>query len=309
MSRGGTLRKVGRVVVGLPPLLLLSAAAVYREKHRPKLPENYTLADLTGKTVVSTGASSGIGKATVAKLQELGAVIHSGSRTQGNLDLSDISSVHNFAKSIQKCDIMLLAAAEVGTNLAETSVDGLDKTFATNHVGLQALLMELEAKHLQPSRVILVASKLERNGMVDTTVIRDTGGKKLNNRTNPTPVQHYSDTKLCNQLLVTELAQRWPNTKVFSVSPGMVDTGLWRNFPTWFQLTTWPIRKVALRTPKDGALGVIYACASDQAFTKPTGSFWVDGRVEEASEKSMDSKSAKELWRVVEELIMERRPK
>ena len=307
-SQGRTaIRKVGLAVVGLPPLLVLSAAALYRENHRPKLPKDYTLQDLTGKTVVATGASSGIGHAAVARLRELGATIRSGSRSEGNLDLSDISSVKKFVQSIDKCDLVLACAAEVHTTRGETSVDRFDKTFATNHIGLQVLLNEIEEKQLTPSRVVVVGSKLERNGLVDLDVVRKTGGKKLNNRPEKefTAVKHYGDTKLCNQLLVTALAERWHETKVFSVSPGMVDTGLWRNFPVWFRFLTWPVRRVALRTPQDAALGVVYVCASEEAEYQPTGTFFVDGNVELASEESTNLQTAKNLWKIVEDLILE----
>ena len=311
-SRGRTvLRRAGLAAVGLPPVLLLSAAIFYRENHRPKLPEHYSLQDLKGKTVVATGASSGIGKATVAKLRELGATIHSGSRSEGNLDLSDLSSIQRFAQSIDQCDLVLSCAAEVHTQKGETSVDGFDKTFATNHVGLQALLQEIEDRKLHPSRVVIVGSKLERQGLLDLEVVRDTGGTKLNRRPEKdfTAVKHYGDTKLCNQLLVTALAERWPTTKVFSVSPGMVDTGLWRNFPVWFRVATWPVRRLALRSPEDAALGVVYACASDEAETNASGSFFVDGKVELPSEESSNLQKAKDLWNVVDHLILESKSK
>jgi NAD(P)-dependent dehydrogenase (short-subunit alcohol dehydrogenase family) len=295
-------------VVGLPPLLVLPAAAVYRENHRPKLPEGYTLQDLSGKTVVATGASSGIGRAAVAKLKDLGATVRSGSRSEGNLDLADLSSVKQFARSIEECDLVLACAAEIYTQAGETSVDGFDKTFATNHIGIQALLTEIEKKQLKPSRVVVVGSKLERNGLVDPDVVRKERGTRLNDRPvkQRTPVKHYGDTKLCNQLLTTTLVERWPETKVYSVSPGMVDTGLWRNFPAWFQILTWPVRRVALRTAEDAALGVVYACASEEAGREKSGTFFVDGSVELASEDSMDAEKARRLWKVVEDLIGER---
>lgn len=308
MNGGGrtALRKAGLAVVGLPPLLILPAAAWYRESHRPRLsPEDYTLQDLTGKTVVATGASSGIGKAAVAKLRELGATVRSGSRSEGNLDLSSLSSVRDFARSIDRCDLVLACAAEVNTTPGETSTDGFDKTFATNHIGLQALLQEIHDK--RPSKVVIVGSKLERKGLVDPTVVKKTGGKQLNHRpeTEWTAVKHYGDTKLCNQLLVTALADRWPHTKVYSVSPGMVDTSLWRNFPLWFRVLTWPVRRLALRTPQDAALGVVYACASSEAESEASGSFFVDGKVELPSEESANSEKAKSLWKIVENLIQE----
>ena len=308
-SRGRTaIRRLGLAVVGLPPLLALPAAAIYREKHRPKLPKEYTLQDLRGKTVVATGASSGIGRATVSKLRDLGANVQSGSRSEGNLDLADLSSVKEFVKSIEKCDVVLACAAEICTKKGETSVDGFDKTFATNHIGLQALLVEIEKKNIHPSRVVIVGSKLERNGLVDPDIVKKENGTRLNDRPDEkyTAVKHYSDTKLCNQMLTTSLVERWPETKVFSVSPGMVDTDLWRNFPAWFQILTWPVRKVALRTSEDAALGVLYACASEEAGEQKSGTFFVDGSVELASEDSRDAEKAGRLWKVVEDLIRER---
>eukprot|EP00536_Pseudo-nitzschia_multiseries_P002616 jgi/Psemu1/301470/fgenesh1_kg.35_\ len=316
-SHAAAARRIGLAVLGLPPLLIIPAAAIYREKHRPNLPRHYTLQDLSGKTVVATGASSGIGKASVETLKELGANVVSGSRSEGNLDLADLSSVKTFARSIDKCDVVLACAAEIYTDnnnnkgKTTTSVDGFDKTFATNHIGLQALLTDLERRLLKPDRVVIVGSKLERSGLVDPEIVRVENGTKLNDRPEEqcTPVKHYGDTKLCNQLLATVLAERWPETKVFTVSPGMVDTGLWRNFPSWFQMLTWPVRKVALRSPEDAALGVVYACASDEAGNEKSGTFFVDGRVGQPSDESRNSDKARRLWEVVDNLIRDRREK
>jgi len=309
MSGQSAARRIGLAVFGLPPLLVIPVAAIYREKHRPNLPQQYTLQDLAGKTVVATGASSGIGKAAVETLKDLGATVVSGSRSEGNLDLADLSSVETFARSVDQCDLVLACAAEIYTERGETSTDGFDKTFATNHIGLQALLANLERRVLKPDRVVIVGSKLERAGLVDPEIVRMEHGRKLNDRPEDqySPVKHYGDTKLCNQLLATVLVERWPDTKVFSVSPGMVDTGLWRNFPSWFQLLTWPIRKVGLRSPEDAALGVVYACASEEAGNEKSGAFFVDGRVEQPSEDSRNLEKAKRLWEVVKDLIRDSR--
>ena len=53
--------------------------------------------------------------------------------------------------------------------------------------------------------------------------------------------------------------------RVFTVTPGMVDTSLWRNFPLWYRAVTYPIRRVALRTPDEAALGVVWAALSVEA--------------------------------------------
>jgi protochlorophyllide reductase len=213
--------------------------------------------------------------------------------------------VERFTKAIIEggnCDIILASAAEINTEPGALSADGYDKTFATNHLGLQQLLTGLES--LSPSRVVMVSSRLGSNGEVDPAVILNTNAAKLNERPGKfNATKHYGDSKLCNQLMATVLASRWPDSKVFTVSPGMVNTGLWRNFPAWFQILTWPIRTVALRTPHDAAQGVVYACASEEADKEATGSFFIDGIVEESSEQSRDLAKAKALWNVCEELI------
>ena len=84
------------------------------------------------------------------------------------------------------------------------------------------------------------------------------------------------------------MADEHPNSKVLTVSPGMVNTGLWRNFPTWFQAVTYPIRRVALRTPDDAASGVVFACAAEEIEGVASGAFMVDGVVEECSERGRD---------------------
>ena len=71
------------------------------------------------KTIIATGILSGIGKATIEKLRgNLGVTVISGSRSEGNLDLSNLASIRNFCKSIKttktkKCKIFLAYAAKI----------------------------------------------------------------------------------------------------------------------------------------------------------------------------------------------------
>ena len=256
------------------------------------------------------------------------------------------------------CDIFLACAAEICETTSPTendntasphrcsSVDGFDKTFATNHIGLQALLLELfgdgvgggdnnnnnNDQHLAwPARVVIVGSKLEQQGWIDPAIIQTTKGQQLNARPKHewTAVKHYGDTKLCNQLLVTELCHRCcsstgtdntnsnsnsntntnSTTKFLTVSPGMVDTGLWRNFPLWFRALTWPVRRIALRSSEEAALGLVYVCASKEAYAAPNGSCFVDGRIVPVSETSHNVALARHLWTVVNKLIQENKKK
>ena len=80
-------------------------------------------------------------------------------------------------------------------------------------------------------------------------------------------MDHYAATKHANMLLAQHLYDKWRGRgpRVFTVTPGMVDTSLWRNFPLWYRAVTYPIRRVALRTPDEAALGVVWAALSVEA--------------------------------------------
>lgn len=80
-----------RAVVGflaLQPFVVIAASKVYREKHRPQLPLSRFL-DLHNKSVLVTGASSGIGEATVLELKKLGATVVTGGRHGGDFHLGE----------------------------------------------------------------------------------------------------------------------------------------------------------------------------------------------------------------------------
>eukprot|EP00520_Triparma_pacifica_P004383 CAMPEP_0118641454 /NCGR_PEP_ID=MMETSP0785-20121206/5292_1 /TAXON_ID=91992 /ORGANISM="Bolidomonas pacifica, Strain CCMP 1866" /LENGTH=282 /DNA_ID=CAMNT_0006532903 /DNA_START=188 /DNA_END=1033 /DNA_ORIENTATION=- len=278
---------VRRAVIGFlasQPIIVGVAAKYYRETHRPKLPKT-PLAPLVGKVVLVTGGTSGIGEAAVASLGKLGADLICVGRSEEQeyrVDLSDMKSVERLKSKLieedKRPDIILSCAAEIFTDPSTVSVDGYDATFATNALGLQSLLSGFEDR--RPEKVVIVASKLERSGEVEPSILKESRGRKLNRREGDfNAVKNYGDTKLCNQLLATTLADRWHETKVLTVSPGMVDTGLWRNFPTWFQTLTYPVRAIALRSPEDAALGIVYAIAAEEMKNIQSGSFLVDGKV------------------------------
>ena len=84
-------------------------------------------------------------------------------------------------------DLILSCAAEIYCGDPEgaepdLSTDGYDATFATNALGLQALLRGFEGEAKQPEKVVIVASKLERQGIIDPQVIKETRGRRMNRR-------------------------------------------------------------------------------------------------------------------------------
>jgi hypothetical protein len=117
-------------------------------------------------------------------------------------------------------------------------------------------------------------------------------------------MNRYADTKFCNLLLADELAaRRWAGrVAVLTVSPGMVDTGLWRHFPLWYQAVTWPVRATALRSVDDGAVGVVWAAAAHEA-EGLSGVLVADGVTVKVSEAARDAVTAKQLFATCERII------
>merc|ERR1712232_186132 len=118
------------------------------------------------------------------------------------------------------------------------------------------------------------------------------------------PMTNYGSSKLANMLLCEELHRRFKNTNVdvFIVSPGMVNTDLWRNFPTWYRILTYPIRLAFLRSPHESAQGVLYAIAAREA-EGMSGKYMSDGRVIEPSEAARDSDKASALFACCNSMI------
>ena len=206
-----------------------------------------SMAQLQAKTVIISGANSGLGKATAIDLARRGArvilacrSVEKGERAavevrkrSGNsnvvfvqLDLSSLDSVRNFAAKIlqqePQIDILVNNAGLVRDEYTET-VDGYETCFAANHLGhflLTNLLLD-RLKEAPAARVIIVASSLYKTSKIDFDALsaRCTKGD--------TKTQ-YARSKLANMLFFRALSQRTEKTRigVFALHPGLVATGL-----------------------------------------------------------------------------------
>lgn len=96
-----------------------------------------------------------------------------------------------------------------------------------------------------------------------------------------TPERAYSSSKLCNALFTFECARRLEAAAVpvdcCLVSPGLTNTGLFRNYPIWYRAATWPARAFFLRTPEEAAEGILWSALAAEA-EGITGQFWADGQ-------------------------------
>lgn len=201
--------------------------------------------DLTGKQVVLTGASSGIGMETVRALGKAGADLVLGVRdiAKGEavlrdiaadvkcsmrllrLELSDLASVKDFASRIEGPVDVLIANAGVSKTPEKHLANGLDVRFATNHLGHFHLAHLLKPQMAQRGARIVVVSSAAHKGMpVRLDDLQWTRREHFDGAA-------YAESKSANILFAQEATRRWGGEGIFAnaVLPGSSLTGLQRH--------------------------------------------------------------------------------
>lgn len=285
--------------------------------------------DLTNKTIIITGANSGIGKAASIQLAELGAhvVMMCRNKERGEQALQDVRSASNSDKvelilvdmssqtSVHKTvddflgkhsrlDVIIHNAANFDHSQKKPVInaDGLETVFATNHVNI-FLMTELLLETLKksaPSRVITVASKgLITYPFLDIEFDNLKGEKKFN-------LQHaYYHAKQAQVMYTFDLAERVKDTGVTvnCVRVGNVaipDTRL-DHLPKWMLKMYEMKRKFAL-TPEKMAETYVWL-AADPSLQNVTGGYWDAPNVPaKANNNAYNKETWKKLWDVTESL-------
>lgn len=280
---------------------------------------------MDGKTVVVTGANSGIGLATAAALAAAGArtVLTARDPAKGaaaakevaartgndqvtavTFDLASLASVRRGAEDLlAQCDRIDVLVNNAGLVLSQRreSADGYEMTFAVNHLG-PFLLTNLLLDRLRagaPTRVVTVASTAHnqaRHGMPfdDLQSTRAYRGMKV-----------YGESKLANILFTTELARRLEGTEVTAncLHPGTVATGYGRDGDsTGFLAFGLKVIKPFVLTPEKGARTSVYL-ASSPAVAGVTGRYFVKCRPKAPTRAAQDPEAARRLWEVSEQLV------
>ena len=204
---------------------------------------NWTAAELpsfAGRTVVVTGANSGLGEVVARELARVGAHVilavrdtakgaAAAERVTGpkagqvgvrQLDLLDLSSVHRFADGIDDADVLINNAGIMATDYALTA-DGFERHIGTNHLGHFALTNLLLPK--LTDRVVTVASLLHMIGHISV--------KDLNWQSRPySRWLAYGQSKLANLLFTSELQRRLDTAgsplRALAAHPGWSHTNL-----------------------------------------------------------------------------------
>jgi NAD(P)-dependent dehydrogenase (short-subunit alcohol dehydrogenase family) len=275
---------------------------------------------MTGQTVLVTGGTGGIGKATAVGLAAMGARIAITGRDSARAEAAarDIRAADGPPVQVFVADMSSQAevrrlAAEVLAELPRLDVlvnnvggfwkerhvtaDGLERTFALNHLA-PFLLTHLLADRLiasAPARIVTVSSDAQRMGRIDFDDLqgeRSWSGQRA-----------YNQSKLANILFTHELSRRLRGTGVTAnaVHPGIVRSGFGREEPGTVQRMMTPFQRF-WRTPEQGAQTPIYLASSPEV-EGITGRYFANDKPRHSSKRSYDDAAARRLWEISAELV------
>jgi retinol dehydrogenase-14 len=276
---------------------------------------------MAGRTVLVTGGSGGIGRATALGLATMGTHLAITGRDRGRTeraageiraagggqvdvfvaDLSCQSEVRRLADEVlQRLSRIDVLVNNVGGywNTRHVTADGLERTFALNHLA-PFLLTNLLLDRLQqsaPARVVTVSSSAHAQGRID---FDDLQGER-----SWSGARAYSQSKLANVLFTYELARRLQGTSVTAnaLHPGVARTAFGAEDPAGVQRLLVPFMRPFMKAPAQGAATSIHL-ASAPDLEQVTGRYFANSKPKRSSERSHDQATAARLWQVSADLV------
>ena len=273
---------------------------------------------MQGKTVVATGATSGIGEVAVMKLAAMGArivfVARDAARAEATLakleqiapgrghrvhiaDLSLIAETRRVAKTIAesepRVDALVNNAGAMFSSRRVTA-EGLERTFALNHMAYFVLTRALGERLAAsaPARVVSTASRAHAGARLDFDDLQCERGYSAR--------KAYGRSKLCNILFTRELARRLQGTGVAAncLHPGSVASRFGDDAGGWIGLLI-PLAKRFAISPEEGADTIVYLVSSPEAGSV-SGEYFCQRRIEKPSAAARDDATARRLWEASE---------
>ncbi len=279
---------------------------------------NWTAADLpsfAGRTVVVTGANSGLGEMTARELARVGARVILACRNldKGNaaaagmtgevevrkLDLQSLASVREFTDGVADLDVLINNAGIMAVPFALTA-DGFESQIGTNHLGHFALTNLLLPRI--SDRVVTVSSLMHLTGYISI--------KDLNWKSRPYLAwAAYGQSKLANLLFTSELQKRLDaagsKVKAHAAHPGYSATNLQGQTGNRIGTKVWKSANALATNADFGARQTLYAASQDlpgNSFVGPR--FVVRGPTTAVrrSPLARDEEKARALWALSEQL-------
>jgi NAD(P)-dependent dehydrogenase (short-subunit alcohol dehydrogenase family) len=275
---------------------------------------------LDGKIALVTGATNGIGRATARELARRGARVLlvardrargeataaeiravSGGRSPDLLlaELSSQSEVRRLAQEVRertpRLDLLVNNAGAIFAD-REVSADGLEMTFALNHLAYFLLTLELLPllEEGSTSRIVNVSSMAHERGAIDFD--------DLQNERRYWMWRAYRQSKLANVLFTRELARRLGGRGVSTnaLHPGVIASGFGRNGRGVFSRLV-ALGAPFLASPERGARTTLHVATAPE-LQGITGRYFSDCREKTPSRAARDDDAALRLWQISENL-------
>ena len=272
---------------------------------------------MAGKTVLVTGGTGGIGRATAEGLARLGARVAVTGRDLARAqaaaaaiaaatanpavnafaaDLSAQAGVRRLARQVlDACPRLDVLVNNVGGFWARRhlTADGLEYTFALNHLApflLTNLLLD-RLTACAPARIVTVSSGAQALGKIN---FGDLQGERAYSGQ-----RAYNQSKLANVMFTYELARRLAGSGVTAtvLHPGVTRTAFGTEDPTATMRAMTAIARPFMKTPAQAAATPIYLASSPEA-EGVTGRYFANRRPKKSSKLSYDTAAAARLWRV-----------
>ena len=269
------------------------------------------------KTIVITGATSGIGEVAAIRLAEQGARIVFTARDQARADatmaklrkanagadhavhMADLSTLAEMKRigaelaREARIDVLINNAGALFNKRLETE-DGLEMAFAVNHMAY-FVITKLLLPQLKPgARIVTTASNAHRGAKLDFADLQSQKGY--------TGWGAYTRSKLCNILFNRELARRTPSgVTANALHPGFVATRFGDNSGGILRTVLKVAKPVGAISPQEGAKTIVYLAASPDV-AGITGDYFYKCRPETPTKEAQNDADARRLWQISEKI-------
>lgn len=277
--------------------------------------------DLSGKTVVVTGAAGGLGRQTAQTLADAGAEVVAAVRDPASqderdaaavrLDLADLASVRAAAAQIgahhPRIDVLINNAGVMFTP-HRTTADGFELQFGVNHLGhfllTTLLLPQLSAAAAASgeARVVTLSSAAHLHWAIELDDINF-------DRRGYDTFAAYGQAKTANILMTVELQRRYGDRGItaLAVHPGTCQTDLGRymdrkTLKTLFEMGPQTFAPENMKSVAQAAATTVWA-ATEPSLTRHGGAYLADCQIDEAAPTATDPASARQLWQLSQEWV------